>query len=47
MGCADGFGDALVRGHACARAGLLNVVQPTGGMQVTLTHRLIVRHSGG
>ena len=41
MGCADGyiigeycggFGDALVRGHAYARAGLLNVVQLTGGM---------------
>ena len=41
MGCADGFiigeycggfGDALIRGHAYARAGLLNVVQLTGGM---------------
>lgn len=40
-GCADGyivgeycggFGDALIRSHAYARAGLLNVVQLTGGM---------------
>ena len=41
LGCADGyiiaeycggFGDALIRAHAYARAGLLNVFQLTGGM---------------
>ncbi len=41
IGCADGFviaeycggfGDALIRGHAYARAGAYNVIQLTGGM---------------
>ena len=31
-GSGGGFGDALIRAHAYARAGLLNVVQLTGGM---------------